>query len=569
VTARAWRAPGGLLTVALWTACGAPPPAELILVGGKIVTLDPERPEARALAARDGIVVAVGDEDEVLRHRGPLTRVIRLDGRLAVPGFIEGHGHFPGLGRALQELDLRGARSWSEVVDLVRGAAQRAGPGAWILGRGWHQEKWDAPPPDAVEGYPVHEQLSRATPDNPVLLRHASGSHAALVNARALALAGIGPDTPDPPGGTILRDERGRPTGVLRETAATLALEARAADLARRPPETVEAQERHALRLADAECLRKGITSFHDAGSDFATIDRLRAMAEAGELGVRLWVMILEDNAALEERVERYRIVDACQEHLTVRAVKRWIDGALGSHGAWLLEPYSDLPQSTGLNTTPVAEIERTAEIAMRHDLQLCVHAIGDRANREVLDLYERSFARHPDRHDLRWRIEHAQHLDPHDVPRFAALGVIAAMQAIHCTSDGPWVPERLGPERSREGAYVWRKLLDSGARVVNGTDAPIEDVDPLASFHAAVTRRMGSGEAFHPEQAMTRVEALRSYTLDAAYAAFEDARKGSLRPGKLADVTVLSQDILTVPEERIRDTEVVHTIVGGRVLYP
>jgi predicted amidohydrolase YtcJ len=291
-------------------------------------------------------------------------------------------------------------------------------------------------------------------------------------------------------------------------------------------------------------------------------------MAEAGEIGVRLWVMIRTGNDALARNLDKYKIIGAAGNHLTVRAVKRSIDGALGSRGAWLLKPYSDSPQSTGLNTSGIQSVTETARLARKHGFQLCVHAIGDRANREVLDIFELTFLEFPEKTGLRWRIEHAQHLHRDDIPRFAELGVVASMQGVHCTSDGPWVPLRLGTERSATGAYVWRTLIDSGAVVSNGTDTPVEDVDPIANFHASVTRMTRSGDTFYPEQRMTRLEALRSYTINAAYAAFEDEVKGSLRPGKLADLTVLSRDILTVREDRIPDTEVLYTIVGGRVLY-
>ena len=319
------------------------------------------------------------------------------------------------------------------------------------------------------------------------------------------------------------------------------------------------------MSIAAEECLAKGITSFQDAGSSFELIDVYRQMADQGLLPLRLWVMVRDSNEALAQSLSRYRIIDRGDGFLTVRAIKRSIDGALGSHGAWLLDPYEDLPQSSGLNTTNLDVMEETARLAREHDFQFCVHAIGDRANRETLDLFERALAGDRER---RWRIEHAQHLHPDDVPRFAELGVIASMQAVHCTSDGPWVPDRLGERRSAEGAYVWRKLIDSGAVVTNGTDAPVEDVDPIASFHAAVSRRMQNGEIFQEHQRMTREEALRSYTLDAAYSAFEEDRKGSLETGKLADVTVLSRDVMTVPEEEIPGTEAIYTIVGGRVAY-
>jgi predicted amidohydrolase YtcJ len=355
---------------------------------------------------------------------------------------------------------------------------------------------------------------------------------------------------------------------VLRETAESLAGAALRRALDERTDEEVESEFTRQVELATDECLSKGVTSFQDAGVSFESIGRLREAAKDGRLGVRLWIMINESNEALEASIEEYPVIGESDHKVTVRGVKRLLDGALGSHGAWLLEPYADLPDSVGLNTLALEDLEQTAEIAAQHGLQLCVHAIGDRANREVLDLYERTFERYSDRGDLRWRIEHAQHLHPDDVPRFAELDVVASMQAVHCTSDGPWVPERLGADRSEQGAYVWRSLIDSGAVVTNGTDAPVEDVDPIANFYSAVSRRMRGGEAFYPEQRMTREEALRSGTLNAAYAAFEEDQKGSLTVGKLADVVVLSRDIMTVPEDEIPGTEVLYTIVGGAVAY-
>jgi len=283
---------------------------------------------------------------------------------------------------------------------------------------------------------------------------------------------------------------------------------------------------------------------------------------------MRLWVMARDENTLLRERLPAYRLEGLGHGFLTVRAIKRQIDGALGSRGAWMLEPYSDDPSQTGLNTEPVADIEETARIAIENGFQLCVHAIGDRANRETLDLYERAFRAHPDKRKLRWRIEHAQHLSRADLPRFAKLGVIASVQGIHCTSDGPWVPARVGAKRAEDGAYMWRDLIDSGAVVCNGTDVPVEDVDPIANFHASVTRKMADGASFYPGQKMTRMEALRSYTVNAAYAAFEDDVKGSLAVGKLADVTILSKNILTIPDDEIEGAKVIATIVDGKLVY-
>ena len=479
--------------------------------------------------------------------------MIDLGGRLAIPGFIEGHGHFLGLGQSKMSLNLSGAGSWDEIVAMVAAAAKEARPGAWILGRGWHQEKWTQPPQPNVEGFPVHTSLSRVSPKNPVLLTHASG-HAGFANALALERAGIAAKTPNPPGGEILRDASGNPTGLLRETAQ--------GPVRKAVPAPTDADERRAIELAIQECLSKGVTSFQDAGSSPETMERIKQVLN-GRL--HLWMMLRIPTERLAREAGALRTIG---EDVTVRAIKRQIDGALGSRGAWLLEPYADLPGRFGLNTEDLADIEKTAEIAIAHGYQLCVHAIGDRANREVLNLYERVFRRHPDKKDLRWRIEHAQHLSAPDIPRFARLGVIASMQGVHCTSDAPYVLARLGPKRAEEGAYVWQKLLKAGAVVTNGTDAPVEDLDPIASYYATVSRRLKDGSVFYGDQRMSRLEALRSYTAANAYAAFEEGIKGTLEAGKLADITVLSKDILTLPEREIPSAEVVYTIVNGKVAY-
>lgn len=545
----------------------AQPAADLVLRHGKLVTLDPRLPRASALAAQGGRIVALGEDAEMARWIGPATRVVDLAGQLALPGFIDAHAHFAGIGEAAENLKLGGYRSWPEIVAAVAAAAAKTPPGEWIVGRGWHQEKWEVPPTPAVAGFPVHDALSAATPDHPVLLAHASG-HAVMVNARALALAGIDRTTPNPPGGEILRTADGQPSGLLSENAEGLVHEALRRWRASRSAAEREAALRRTLELADREALAKGITSLHDAGATFEEVDRLAAMMDEGRLGIRLWVMVGDTLERMRADLARYRRVGAAGGKLTVRAIKAYMDGALGSRGAWLLAPYADQPSSTGLALTPLATLEEIARLALANDYQLAVHAIGDRANRETLDLFARVLAGVSDGKARRWRIEHAQHLDPAEIPRFAQLGVIAAMQGIHCTSDAPFVIPRLGPLRAREGAYAWRRLIDAGAVIANGTDAPVEDVDPIASFYATVTRRSADGSTFFPAQALTREEALRSYTLDAAYAAFEEQEKGSLAVGKLADVTVLSNDILTVPEAEILQARVLYTIVGGRVVY-
>jgi len=550
-----------LITVGvLITGCGSSvEPVDVVLHNGKIITVDELHPEVQALGIRGDQIVVVGTNEEVDAYIGETTEVIDLEGQLAVPGFIESHGHFLGVGNAQMQLNLMDVQNWEEIVAMVAAAVEEAQPGQLIRGRGWHQEKWNPLPERNVEGFPLHDQLSEVSPDNPVVLTHASG-HATFANARAMEMSGITSATADPDGGEILRDARGNPIGVFRETASGL-LRGASADAT--PPDP-----RRQAELAVQEALAKGITSFQDAGSSFETVDLLKNMVDDGSLGIRLWVMLRESNEALAARGKDYRMIGYGDNRLTVRAIKRSIDGALGSRGAWLLEPYSDSPESTGLNTTTPESISETAAWAIDNDFQLCVHAIGDRANRETLDLYQRTFEANPDKTGLRWRDEHTQHLHPDDIPRFAELGVIASMQGVHCTSDGPYVVARLGEQRAAEGAYVWKSLIEAGAVVANGTDAPVEDVSPIASYYSTVSRRLADGSVFYPEQRLSRLEALKTYTINAAFAAFEEDIKGSLTVGKLADITVLSKDVMTIPEDEISSTEVAHTIVGGRVMY-
>lgn len=532
-------------------------PATLVVTNGKILTVEAARPQVEAIAVGGDRIIALGSAAEIRPYVGPTTEVIDVHGQLVIPGFIEGHGHFAGVGEAELNLKLMPTTSWDQIVSMVADAAKTAKPGEWIIGRGWHQEKWTQRPEPNVEGFPTHASLDAASPNNPVLLTHASG-HASFVNAKAMELSDINRSTPNPPGGEILKDKQGNPTGLLRETASGL-VHANPSDPARL---------RKALELASKEALSKGITSFQDAGSSFATIDLMKEMIDEHQIGVRMWVMVREGNSREAPLLSKYRMIDYANGHLNVRAIKRQIDGALGSRGAWLLEPYSDKPDSVGLNTMSIADLTETARLAIANDYQLCVHAIGDRANRETLNVFEQAFKANPSRRDLRWRIEHAQHLSLSDIPRFGQLGVIASMQGIHCTSDAPYVIDRLGAKRAEEGAYVWQKLMKSGAVVSNGTDAPVEDVDPIPNYYATVTRKTKNGQTFYPDQRMTRMEALTSYTLNPAYAAFEESSKGSLKVGKLADMTVLSKDITAIPDDEILTAQVSYTIVGGKVLY-
>ena len=542
-------------------------PADLVVTNGKIVTMDTVLPQAEALAVRSGKIVEVGTAKTIGRYIGPATVIIDLGGRLAVPGLIDSHLHFQGIGQAKLSLDLTKVKSWEEIVAMVAEAVKTAKPGEWITGRGWHQEKWTQRPEPNVNGLPLHDALSKVSPDNPVVLTHASG-HSSLANAKAMALAGITAKTPNPSGGEIIKDAKGRPIGAFLETAQGLIRGGRSRGQTTRTPAEIEAQQMKVIELADKECLSKGLTTVNDAGAGWSTVELYKKAIDAGTLGVRINVMLSTGNKQLQEKAAEYRLIGYGADHLTVRSIKRLIDGALGSHGAWLLEPYADLPASSGLNTESIESLKETARIAIENGFQLGVHAIGDRANREILNIYEEAMKAHPDKKDIRWRVEHAQHLSSADISRFGGLGVIAAMQGIHCTSDGPWVPMKLGAKRAEEGAYVWRKLISSGAVISNGTDAPVEDVDPIPSFYASVTRKMKNGETFYPDQKMTREEALRSYTLNGAYASFEETIKGSLAAGKLADITVLSKDILTCPEEEILSAQIIYTIVGGKVLY-
>ncbi|MEK6479489.1 amidohydrolase [Catalinimonas sp. 4WD22] len=544
--------------------------ASLVIRNGQIYTVDENQPKAEAVAVINDTIVYVGDNQGVQKWIGEETEVVDLEGKTMTPGFIEGHAHFIGVGMNKMNLDLLQAKSYEQVLEMVAEAVKNTEPGEWITGRGWHQDKWDSLAPIMVQGFPTHHGLSEVAPDNPVYLKHASG-HAALANAKAMEIAGItniqqeGPEVNEVEGGEIIKDELGNPTGIFNENAMRL--------VTQRIPAINEEGNARAAEMAMQECLVHGITSFQDAGINGEIEQLYRKLAEEGKLKVRLWAMISgNDSTLLQKYYENGPAIGLGDNFLTIRSIKLYMDGALGSRGAWLLEEYSDMSGQYGHNTTPIDYVYETSLKALESGLQVCSHAIGDRANREVLDKYEKAFNEKPElAQDHRFRIEHAQHLSAEDIPRFGALGVIPAMQAIHMSSDRPWAIERLGKERIIEGAYVWRKLLDSGARIVNGSDAPVEPINPLASFYASVSRKTLAGEpegGFEPDQKMSREEALKSYTLDAAYGAFEEDIKGSIEVGKLADFSVFSQNIMIIPEEEILNTTADMTIVGGKILY-
>jgi len=567
-----------LLLISLWGCSNEQPTednydgnqvADMLVLNGKILTLDENQPEVEALAIKGGRIISMGKTKAIKKWQGEGTKTIDLKGEFAMPAFIDGHGHFQGLGQSKLIIPLLDAKNWTEVIERVNAKLKKGDAGLWVEGRGWHHEKWDAKPNPNVQGYPVHTALSAISGSNAVVLKHASG-HALFANAKAMKLAGVTSKTSDPEGGKIIRDENGNPTGVFEENAMDLITKPFDAWLNSRTEEAKAAEFREVVNLATQECFSKGIASFHDAGSTFEEAAQYKQLAEAGELDIRLYIMLLpKDHVELSKEVIRFPQMNIGGDyHLTIRSVKAYLDGALGSHGAWMLEPYEDRKGATGQIITPVDSLRKLAQVALNHGLQLCVHAIGDRANRELLDMYQDIFERNKGEDDLRWRIEHAQHVSEKDIPRFSQLGVIASMQGIHCTSDAPFVEKRLGKDRAEEGAYAWRRLIDSGAVVCNGTDVPVEDVDPIENFHSLVTRKRTDGMTFYPEQRMTRLEAIKAYTLNNAYSSFSESEKGSLSVGKLADIVVLSNDLVEVSDDKILDTKVLYTIVGGKVVY-
>ncbi len=566
------------LPIILTAACGGSPDgqaggtASLILRGGNVITMNGANPRAAAVAIRDDRIVYVGSDEGADAWRGSATRVIDLAGATVLPGLTDAHAHLMGTGRLKARINVRETTSFQQVLDAVADAVVEAEPGDWIVGRGWHQEKWTDQPKLTVRGFPVHEALSAISPDNPVAIRHASG-HGRLANARALEAAGITAETPDPFGGEILHLPDGRPSGMLLENAENLVEDAYQEWLDAQSPAERMADERQALRLGIEEFLRNGITQVQTPpaneyrGADEEEVALYRAALEAGELKLRVWTM-LDGNFVTDEMLARLRMIGEGGNRLTVRAIKGYADGALGSRGALLLEPYADDP-TLGEERMPRQRLEEIVELGLRYDYQVAIHAIGDAANRRVLDIYAEAFARHPQESlDARFRIEHAQILHPDDAPRFAELGVTAAMQGIHATSDGPWTPTRLGDQRTHDEAFAFRPLQESGALILNGTDSPVERVSPFASMAGMTVGLMNNGEVFNPHHLLTREQALAAYTINPAIAAFEEDLRGSIVVGKLADFTITAEDPLTVADERLADTRVVMTIVGGEIVY-
>ena len=530
----------------------APAPADLVVLDATIHTAAQRPARAEALAVRDGRIVAIGSSSDVKRWVGDSTRVLDLKGRTVLPGLIDSHGHVDGLGRTLDIVDLVGTASYDEVIARVVTRAKSAPVGAWIEGRGWDQNDW------SEKALPHHRALSLATPDHPVVLERIDG-HAVLANRRALDLAGVTRDTPDPTGGKIERDDGGEPTGVLVDAASGL-VESLIA-----PPPPAERERR--LLAAMRACAAEGLTMVHDAGITREVRDAYLALLERGTFPIRIHAMASASDPLAGEVLDRGPDLG---DRFTLRAIKVWVDGALGSRGALLSAPYADRPGHVGLETFPHARLDSLARRARQRGIQMRVHAIGDLGNTRALDAYEAAFEGRP-QPALRWAVEHAQVVKPADIRRFARLGVVASMQATHATSDGPWAEARLGPERVK-WSYAWRQMLDAGVRLANGSDFPVERVSPMLGLHAAITRRDLDGRlpapGWRPQEKLTPVEALRSFTATGAWLAFREKDLGTLEVGRLADFVVLDRDPIAGPAADIPRTRVLRTVVAGVTVY-
>ena len=530
------------------------PKADLVLVNAHVYTVDDSRPHASAFAVRNGLVVFVGSDREARYLAGPRTRIVDAGGKTVIPGMVDAHAHLLGLGTSLRNVQLAGSKTYEEVIARVVERAKTAKPGEWILGRGWDQNLW----PD--KKFPTQEALTRAVPDHPVVLTRIDG-HAVLANEMALKAARVTASTRDPEGGRIERTSDNSPAGVFVDNAMSL--------VRRAIPDETRAETRDEILAAIAEANKWGLIGIHDAGASQRTIDIYEQLAREGRYNLRNYVMVSGDSAD----VRHYFAVGPRSAlyggKIWVRSIKLYADGALGSRGAALLAPYSDDHANSGLLVTPPSEIQRIATAALRRGFQVGVHAIGDRGNRVVLDAYDAALKAVP-RSDHRFRVEHAQVVSLQDIPRFAQMGVIPSMQASHQTSDMRWAETRVGPERIK-GAYAWRSLLNTGVVIPNGSDFPVEEVNPLISFHSAVSRQDASGwppGGWYPDQIMTREEALRAMTIWPAYAGFQEKTMGSISPGKYADFVILDRDIMTVPASDILKTKVISTWIGGKSVY-
>jgi predicted amidohydrolase YtcJ len=527
---------------------------DAVFFNGKIRTLTSETPVAEAMAVAGGLITSVGSNAEVRSLVGPHTTSYDLGERTVLPGFIDAHAHFYGYAKNLSRIDLVGTGSLEEVLGLVTARVEDVPEGQWITGRGWDQNDW------AVPVYPDRHALDRAAPHHPVYIIRVCG-HAVVANSEALRIAGISRETVDPPGGRILRDVNGEPNGVLIDEAKKLVSDV--------IPSLTREEKKRLIKRAAQECCAAGIVGIHEMGVDAEMISLYKELLEGGELPLRLTTYYIYDEPDLDSLLAAGPLMGYAGDHLSVVGVKFYIDGSLGARSAALLADYSDDPGNDGILVIDPIDLSRRVAACHRSGFQVAVHAIGDRGNRLVLDVYEEVLSQHP-APDRRHRIEHAQIVSPEDIPRFSALGVIPSMQFTHCTSDMDWVDERLGSDRLA-GAYAWRSLIETGCRIPGGSDFPVESINPLLGIYAAVTRQDLGGYptgGWMPAELLTIDEAIRAFTIDAAYAAHEEDRKGSLAPGKLADFVVLSEDLVTADHRDIPRIEVLATVIGGEIVY-
>jgi predicted amidohydrolase YtcJ len=526
--------------------------ADTVYVNGNIYTVDEVFSKAQAIAIKGQYIIGVGSNEDVKRFVGESTKVIDLQGKTVIPGLIEGHMHYPGEGQKLLQLDL----FWKPkdvILAAVKAEADRLPDGEWITGGGWNQEVWDIPE------FPSKEDLDEVAPNNPVALRRTCG-HATWVNSLALEIGGITKDTPNPQGGEILKNENGEPLGILTDTAAGFVT-------SKIPPLTAE-RKKEALLLAQDELFSYGLTTSMDAGSSVEDIQQMKELYESGDLKIRLYVMV-DYGPDAEVYYEKGPEVGLYGNRMTMNCIKFYTDGSLGARSAWLLEEYSDRPGHVGNSRHTYDEFYELIKAARDNGFQASTHAIGDAANRQVVDIYEKVLKENP-LDDHRYRIEHFQIATLEDIQRIADLEIIPAMQAVHATSDKNMAEDRVGPERIK-GGYAWRKVLNTGNIIVNGSDANVELVNPYHGLYAAVTRKGRDGEpegGWYPEECMTREEALRSFTIWAAYGQFEEDIKGSIEVGKLADFVVLDRDYMTCPDSEIMNILPLATIVGGEIVY-
>ncbi|HEX8098180.1 MAG TPA: amidohydrolase [Pyrinomonadaceae bacterium] len=533
--------------------------ADLVLRNGNVYTVNERAARAEAIAVQGGRVVFVGSNEEAKRFVGARTRVVDLKGRTVLPGMTDAHNHILGVGQREVNLNLEGTTSLEDFLSKVKARVDQTGPGKWVAGRGWIETFWKPPV------FPTRYDLDKISPRNPVFLTRADG-HGAVANSAALKIAGVDKNTPNPFGGEVIKDKRtGEPTGMLLDSARGL--------VTRHIPEPTREEIAQAFMLGVRRSVELGWCEIQNAGSVYPDVEMMRRLYGEGKVKLRIYNAVYGPGKDAERLLSEGPTLNAYDHRFTVRTIKVVFDGALGSRGAALLKPYSDADTS-GFLTQKESDLLPMFKEALRRGIQVETHAIGDRANRVILDLYEQAFKSVPPEErkirEPRWRVEHAQIIDPADIPRFAKLGVIPSMQPSHAIGDLFFAPSRLGVERLA-GAYAWQSLIKSGSIIPGGSDAPVERGEPMIEFYAAVARKSlkgFSGPGWHPEQAVTREQALKMFTLWPAYAAFEEADKGSIEPGKLADFTVLSADIMRIPEPEILKTRCVMTVIGGEVVF-